>query len=130
MPDSINSCGLLIAPPHSTTSRRALTTGCAPTCSNSTPTARFPSNNTRVTVASVSTVRFFRRNAGLRYASAVLHRAPLRWVTRVSQNLRAAGMHSDCTARQPGCGRRAGAALREMTSGPLSMRSKYFSMLA
>ena len=81
MPDSISSCGLFTAPPHSTTSRRARTTRRWPSWLNSTPTARRPSNSTRVAVASVSRVRFGLRRTGLRYASAVLHRAPLRWVT-------------------------------------------------
>ncbi len=86
MPDSMSSCGVLIAPAHSSTSRRTLTTSRLPPVSTSTPTARLPSNSTRVTVASVSSFRFCLRNAGLRYASAVLHRAPLRCVTSVSQN--------------------------------------------
>jgi hypothetical protein len=129
MPDSINNCGLLIAPPHNTTSRRAVTTRQAPSCSNSTPAARFPSKITRVALASVCSVRFGLRSAGLRYASAVLHRAPLRCVTRVSQKPSGASRHSGTAASQAAV-ELLGLRWGEMTSGPFSMRLKYSSTLA
>ena len=66
MPESISSCGVLIAPPDSTTSRvaRAVCTG--PPLRYSTPVARPPSISTRVVSAPVRTVRLGRCIAGCR----------------------------------------------------------------
>jgi choline dehydrogenase len=65
-PDSISCCGELIAPPRSTTSRSALAFSTRPRSTYSTPTARLPSNSTRVTSTPVRTVRFGRASAGRR----------------------------------------------------------------
>ena len=56
-PESCSSCGLLIAPPHSTT-WPALTRLAQPNRRYSTPTARLPSKTTRSTNALVITSRF------------------------------------------------------------------------
>src|SRR5690242_11020 len=81
MPDSIISWGLLIAPPHSSTSDDARTVCVAPPWRKVTPVARDPSSSTRVAKASVATVRLGRLRAGFRYASLVDQRRPLRQVT-------------------------------------------------
>ncbi len=47
IPESMSSCGELIAPPERMTPRRAFRVRIAPSCSNATPTARPPSNRTR-----------------------------------------------------------------------------------
>ncbi len=64
MPESINSCGLLIDPPLRTTSASARTTWSRPSLVYATPVARVPTMTIRVTNASVRTVRFGRRAAG------------------------------------------------------------------
>ena len=80
MPDSIRICGELMTPPASSTSRRARTVWVPPARRYSTPTARLRSSRMRDTSARVSTVRFGRRIAGRRYATAALQRRPSRMV--------------------------------------------------
>ena len=78
MPDSIKSCGELITPPETITSRSALTviSGPPPSEEYSTPNALLPSNTTLWTSFLVSTVKFGRFMAGRRYATAALQRLP------------------------------------------------------
>ena len=81
MPESIRICGELIAPPQTITSRRARIFTSLPLCRYSTPTARVPSNSTRVTRHRGSTRRLERVRAGRTYAIAALQRRP-RYVVR------------------------------------------------
>ena len=67
-PDSCSSCGVLIAPPHRTTSPASTRRTGLPQCEYSTPTARVPSNATFVTRAPVRTSRLGRDITGCRYA--------------------------------------------------------------
>ena len=81
MPDSIRSCGELMTPPETITSRSARTVVVAlPPVEYSTPTARLPSITTRCASALVTTVRLGRLMAGRRKATAALQRRPLRMV--------------------------------------------------
>ena len=67
MPERSSSCGLLIEPPHSSTSRRAVTVWSRPAWRNVTPVARFALvSSTRAASAPVVTVRLGRVRAGLR----------------------------------------------------------------
>ena len=67
MPERSSSCGLLIAPPQSSTSRRAVTVWSAPAWRNVTPVARLALlASTRAARAPVVTVRLGRDRAGLR----------------------------------------------------------------
>jgi hypothetical protein len=63
-PESINNCGLLIAPPHSTTWPALIRFVPPRRCRYSTPTARLPSKITRSTNALVTTSRFGLRITG------------------------------------------------------------------
>ena len=66
MPESISSCGELIAPPASSTSRAACATSTRPRRSYSTPVARVPSSTTRRARAPVTTVTLARSRAAAR----------------------------------------------------------------
>ena len=74
-PDSCSNCGLLNAPPHRTTSPAAMVSTPRPFVI-STPTARLPSNTTRLTCVPVIRSRFGRSSTGCRYARAALKRRP------------------------------------------------------
>ena len=76
IPDNCSSCGELIAPPQRMTSTAALAVFTSPPWRYSIPTARLPSNSTRVVKASVSTRRFGRSITGCRYATAAEQRCP------------------------------------------------------
>ncbi len=80
-PTACRICGELIAPPDTITSRRARIVTSCPLCRYSTPTARVPSNSTRVTRHRGSIRRLGRVIAGRRYAIAALQRRP-RYVVR------------------------------------------------
>lgn len=82
LPDSMSSCGLLMAPADSTTSRRASAVRFRPSRSNSTPYARLLSGSmsTRVTCDHRATCRFRRSRIGCKNALDVLHRYPRRIV--------------------------------------------------
>ncbi len=84
MPDSIRICGDEIAPPERITSLPARTDFSWPSCSYSTPTARLPSNSTRVIRQPDRRVRFGRFSAGSRKVREVAARRP-RLVTVVSE---------------------------------------------
>ena len=75
-PESCRSCGELIEPPQTMTSRPARTVWVRPRCSYSTPTARLPSNRSFVASAFISTRTFFRFIAGRRKARAADMRRP------------------------------------------------------
>ena len=67
MPESINSCGELSAPPHSSTSRAASSVTALPLRVKLTPLARFASSKVMAeATAPVSTVRLRRERIGLR----------------------------------------------------------------
>ena len=74
MPDSISRWGELNTPPARITSRVARASIMRPPWLYSTPTARVPSINTRVTYALTSTVTLGRFMAGRRKATAALLR--------------------------------------------------------
>ena len=130
MPDSISSCGLLIAPPHSTTSRRACTTRrwrqllefhSGGTCS----VEHHPRGDGLRCTASGSAAQ---RGLEIRVGGAPPRSPAL--VTRVSQSP-SVRRCIPATAVQPSCrSNYAGLRWREMTSGPFSMRLKYSSTLA
>ena len=65
-PDSSRTCGVFTAPPERITSRIARTCCSLFFCAYSTPTAREPSNSTRVTCAWDSILRLGRSSAGTR----------------------------------------------------------------
>ena len=78
----MSNCGELIAPPATSTSFAG--SRCVlPSARYSTATARAPSRTILSACAPVTTVRLRRLRAGLRYASAALHRRPRFWVTCV-----------------------------------------------
>jgi hypothetical protein len=66
MPEASNRAGVLIAPPHSTTSLPARAYSARPRRSHRTPTTRGPQNTKPVTWAPVTTVRFGRAAIGRR----------------------------------------------------------------
>jgi hypothetical protein len=86
MPDNISNCGELIAPPARMTSRSARAILVSPCLTYSMPTARVPSNTTRVASAPTSIVRLGRFSAGRRYAVAALQRRPSRMVIWIAAN--------------------------------------------
>ena len=79
MPEICRSCGEFTAPPHSTTSRAALSSRAAPAWWNAAPTQRRPAKSSRVATAPVSMRRFERPLAAARKVRAVEPRKrPLR----------------------------------------------------
>ncbi|CAB4659073.1 unannotated protein [freshwater metagenome] len=75
IPDNCKICGVLIAPPHKTTSREVKT--CFfPLIITSTPVAVVPLNKTLVTCARVLMVKLGRLITGYKYARAALKRRP------------------------------------------------------
>ena len=66
IPDNIRICGDCSAPAHSNTSRAARNSRRWPSWTTSTPTARRPSNRTRVVCAPVNTCRLGRDRWGVR----------------------------------------------------------------
>ena len=83
MPESISSCGDLMAPAHSTTPRSAVTWNSWPRCTNRAPVQRprAMSRPTQCAPVNSRTGCAPSRNAGCRKARAAFTRTPSRWVT-------------------------------------------------